>query len=138
MADELRGKRIAFLATDGVEEVELTMPWDALAAAGADLDLIAIAPGEINATHRRKPADSFMVDTVIADADVDDYDGLVLPRGVAIRGRFRSDAEAVHFVKEFVDCAKPVASIAEDPDDDLPAFCAKAIAMFSQPASRRA
>jgi len=136
MSDELRGKRIAFLATHGVEEAELTEPWVALAAAGADLELVSVEPGEIDAMNHRERADSFAVDTVVANADVQNYDGLVLPGAAADANRLRADAAAVRFVKSFVERAKPVASMSSG-QRDLHAFCARAIALFAGPAAPR-
>lgn len=115
MADELRGKRIAFLATHGVEQVELTKPWEALSAAGADLELISIDEGSINAMNHLDAGESFDVDTLAADADVRDYDGLVLPGGVANPDFLRTDGDAVRFVKDFFERSKPVAAICHGP-----------------------
>jgi protease I len=134
MADELRGKRIAFLATHGVEEVELTEPWDALAAAGADLELVSVGPGEINAMNRRERADSFTVDTVVTTADVQNYDGLVLPGAVADAARLRNDVAAARFVNAFLERAKPVASMGRG-HGDLRAFSTRAIALFARGAA---
>src|ERR1700735_5098823 len=84
MSDELKGKKIAILAADGVERVELEQPREAVENAGASTELISLEAGEIQAMdHDLEPATKFTVDTVIADASADDYDGLILPGGVA-------------------------------------------------------
>ena len=115
MADELLGKRIAFLATHGVEQVELTKPWQALEAAGADVELISIGEGDIKAMEHLDPGATFPVDTVVDEADVRDYDGLVLPGGVANPDALRANTDAVRFVRAFFECEKPVAAICHGP-----------------------
>ena len=83
MANELKGKTIAFVATDGVEQIELTEPWKAVEKAGAKPVLIAPEGGEIQGFNHREKGDTFQVDEPVKDATVEDYDGLVLPGGVA-------------------------------------------------------
>ena len=115
MSDELSGKRIAVLATDGVEQVELTEPWQALVDAGARPELVSLESGSITMYQHIEPGDSKDVDVALSDADPDSYDGLVLPGGV-INGDFlRADADAVAFVKAFFDAGKPVAAICHAP-----------------------
>ncbi|SEO65611.1 type 1 glutamine amidotransferase domain-containing protein [Trujillonella endophytica] len=115
MADELNGMRIAVLATDGVEQVELEQPWQVLEEAGAEPELISLEGGEITAYQHIDRGDRKKVDTTVADADPDDYAALVLPGGV-INGDFvRADADAVAFVKAFFDAGKPVAAICHAP-----------------------
>ena len=111
MANQLKGKRIAFLATDGVEQSELTQPWEALRAEGAELELVAPTAGEIQAMRGREPGDRFSVDTRVRDADVSRYAGLVLPGGVMNPDALRLDADAVEFVRGFFEQSKPVAAI---------------------------
>jgi protease I len=111
MAKPLTGKRIAFLATEGVEESELTRPWKALEEAGADVDLVSPKGGEIRALDHLDPGSRFQVDTLASEADVSDYDGLVLPGGVASPDALRADRDAVRFVKAFFERGKPVAAI---------------------------
>ena len=82
MGNDLKGKRVAFLATDGVEQVELTEPWKAVEKAGGKTDLLSLEPGEIQGFDHHDKADRFRVDLPVADADGGDYDGLVLPGGV--------------------------------------------------------
>jgi deglycase len=115
MADELKGKRIAFLATEGVEQVELTDPWKAVAQAGGRPELISLEPGEVQAFNHLDKADTFEVDKAVAEASASDYDGLVLPGGVANPDFLRMDDDAVAFVRAFFEQAKPVAAICHGP-----------------------
>ncbi|HEU4618567.1 MAG TPA: type 1 glutamine amidotransferase domain-containing protein [Gammaproteobacteria bacterium] len=115
MANDLRGKRIAFLATDGVEQVELTKPWDAIKGAGADVELLSNKSGEIQAMNHMDKAEKFEVDGSVADADVADYDGLVLPGGAMNPDALRMSPEAVGFVRRFFEQGKPVAAICHAP-----------------------
>jgi len=101
MNDELSGRRIAFVvANEGIEQAELTEPWKAVQAAGGIPELIATEDGEVQAFHHLDPADRFPVDHTTAAADPDDYDGLVLPGGVANADTIRTDADAVRLVHE--------------------------------------
>ena len=115
MADELQGKKIAFLATEGVEQVELTEPWKAVEQAGGKPELLSLAAGEVQAFNHLDKADTFTVDRTAADADAGDYDGLVLPGGVANPDFLRADQDAVRFVRAFFEQAKPVAVICHGP-----------------------
>jgi protease I len=116
MSDLLQGKRIAFLtANEGVEEVELTEPLKAVRDAGAEVDLLAPEAGEIQAFNHLDKADTFDVDRTVGDADVDEYDGLVLPGGVANPDQLRSKKEAVEFVRAFFDSGKPIGVICHGP-----------------------
>lgn len=115
MAGRLKGKRIAVLATDGVEQVELTTPWEALLAEDAAADLISVKPGRIQAMNHDDKGDTFRVDRSIGEVRAADYDALVLPGGVANPDRLRTDERAVAFVREFVDSGKPVAAICHGP-----------------------
>lgn len=112
---KLEGKRIAILATDGVEQVELTEPRAALEAAGAEVDLLSIRSGEIQGMNHIDKGDRFPVDELVADADVSDYDGLLLPGGVVNPDELRTDESAVRFVKQFFESEKPVAAICHGP-----------------------
>lgn len=111
MSNDLQGKRIAFLATEGFEQIELTRPWKDIQAAGAEVELIALEDGEVDGFNHLDRADSFKVDKKVADAKVSDYHGLVLPGGVANPDALRLDKHAVAFVKEFFEQKKPVAAI---------------------------
>ena len=116
MADKLQGKRIAFLvATEGIEQVELTEPWDAVLQAGGTPELISTESGEVQAFNHLDKADTFTVDRTADEADPSDYDGLVLPGGVANPDTLRMHPEAVAFVHGFFEQAKPVGVICHGP-----------------------
>jgi protease I len=115
MADELRGKKIAFLATDGVEQVELAEPWRAIENAGGEPELLSIQPGKIQGFEHLDKGETFKVDKHVSQAEVEDYDGLVLPGGVANPDFLRMDEDAVRFVKRFFEAGKPVGVICHGP-----------------------
>ena len=116
MADEIQGKRIAFLtANEGVEQIELTRPWDAVKEAGAQPELIAPEEGEVQAFNHLDKADTFPVDKTVEHANADDYDGLLLPGGVANPDALRMHEPAVRFVRSFFEAGKPVAAICHAP-----------------------
>ena len=116
MADKpLQGKRVAFLATDGVEQVELTDPWEAVEQAGAEPVLVSLEDGEIQGFEHLDKGKTFEVDKAVADVSADDFDGLVLPGGVANPDRLRMDDKAVAFVRSFVESGKPVGVICHGP-----------------------
>jgi protease I len=115
MSEKLNGKRIAFLAADGVEQVELTEPWKAVEDAGATAQLISIHDGEIQGFNHLDKADTFKVDKTASEADASDYDGLVLPGGVANPDFLRSDEDAVAFTRAFFEQHKPVGVICHGP-----------------------
>ena len=113
---KLDGKKIAFLAADGVEQSELTEPWKAVEEAGGNPELVSLEDGEIQGVeHEIEKRDTFKVDTVVADADPSDYDGLVLPGGVMNPDKLRADEDAVAFVRSFVEAGKPVGAICHGP-----------------------
>ena len=104
MADELRDRTIAILATDGVEQVELEQPRQAVQDAGAQTVLLSIDDGEIQAMNSDiNPADTFAVDGKVSDASIDDYDALILPGGTCNPDKLRMDEDAVRFVRDFVE-----------------------------------
>jgi protease I len=111
----LDGKTIAFLLTDGVEQVELTEPWRAATSAGARCELVSLKPGQIQAVNHDDKADHFDVDRIVADVTPDAYDGLVLPGGVKNPDKLRTDPDAVEFVRTFWETGKPIASICHGP-----------------------
>lgn len=111
----LQGKRIAFLVTHGFEQVELTTPWEKIRLAGAEPELISPEPENVRGYHHLDKGDEFPVDRLVKDATVDDYDGLVLPGGVANPDALRTDSKAVDFVKGFFTQHKPVAAICHGP-----------------------
>jgi protease I len=115
MADQLDGKKIAFLAAEGVEQVELTEPWKAVEEAGGTPQLISVEEGHVQAFNHLDKADTFTVDKTVKDASASDYDGLVLPGGVANPDFLRTDSDAVAFVRSFFEQAKPVAVICHGP-----------------------
>jgi deglycase len=116
MAEKLQGKKIAFLvANEGVEQVELTRPWDAVREAGAETELIAPEAGEVQAFNHLDKADRFAVDRAVADADASGYDGLVLPGGVANPDILRTVPEAVAFTRAFFEAGKPLGAICHAP-----------------------
>ena len=115
MTGELKGKKIAFLATDGVEQVELTEPWQAVKDAGAEVELLSLETGEIQGVNHMEKGDMFPVDKRVSDADPTDYDGLVLPGGVKNPDTLRTDEDAVSFVRAFFEQGKPVGAICHGP-----------------------
>ena len=115
MANELQGKRIAFLATDMVEQVELTEPWKAVKEAGGQPELISLEEGEIQAFDHYDKADSFPVDKTVEEARADDYDALVIPGGVGNPDTMRMDENAVEFTRQFFEQGKPVGVICHGP-----------------------
>jgi deglycase len=111
----LDGKTVAFLATDGVEQIELTEPWKAVEDAGGTPELVSVKDGEIQGFNHLDKADTFTVDRSVSDANAEDYDGLVLPGGVANPDNLRTDEDAVGFVTGFFEDGKPVAVICHGP-----------------------
>lgn len=112
----LQGARVAILAADGVERVELEQPRRALDDAGARTELLSLDVGEIQARdHDLEPAGTFTVDRLISDTATDDYDALLLPGGTVNPDKLRQDTAAVNFVREFVASGKPVAAICHAP-----------------------
>lgn len=116
MADELSGRRVAILAADGVERVELEQPRRALDQAGANTTLLSIKTGEIAARdHDLEDAGTFQVDGDVHGATPDEFDALLLPGGTVNPDKLRMDSGAVDFVRAFVDSGKPVAAICHGP-----------------------
>jgi protease I len=116
MAGELNGKRVAILAADGVERVELEQPREALNQAGARTELLSLHDGVIHARNNDlEAAGTFDVDALVRSASVEDYDALLLPGGTVNPDKLRVDRAAVGFVRDFVGSGKPVASICHGP-----------------------
>lgn len=115
MSDELNGKQIAIVATDGFEEVELTEPLKALQNAGAETHIVAPKKNHIKAWDHDHWSDNYDVDVELSSANVDDYDGVFLPGGVLNPDQLRMDERAVKFVTAFFEKGKPVASICHGP-----------------------
>src|SRR3954470_2625670 len=113
---ELNGKKIAILtANEGVEQVEYEKPRQALEDAGATVELIAPDKGEVQMFNHLDKADTFDADKAVSDASADDYDGLMLPGGVANPDNLRTDEDAIKFVQAFVNAGKPIAAICHGP-----------------------
>ena len=113
---DLSGKTVAFLvATEGIEQVELTDPWQAVEKAGGTPKLLSTESGAVQAFNHLDRADTFDVDQTVGDADPAAYDALVLPGGVANPDALRMDEDAVSFVRDFVSSGKPVAAICHAP-----------------------
>ena len=115
MAGQLQGRKVAFLATDGVEQVELTAPWNALEQAGAELKLVSDKSGEIQSVNHDEKAQMFRVDVEVGTVTARDFDALVLPGGVANPDKLRTNKQAVGFVRQFMELDKPVAAICHGP-----------------------
>ncbi len=116
MSERIEGKRVAFLvANEGVEQVELTSPWEAVEAAGGEPELIAPEQGEVQAFNHLDKGDTFDATAAVGDTDAGDYDALVLPGGVANPDQLRTIPEAVEFIRSFFEAGKPVAAICHAP-----------------------
>ena len=117
MANELQGKKIAILAANAFEESELLKPLEALKDAGAEVDVVSLEEGEINALdeEKLKAGASVKVDKTVEEVKADDYDGLVLPGGVMNPDKLRLDENALHFVRAFFEQGKPVGAICHGP-----------------------
>jgi protease I len=116
MSDELSGKKIAFLvAQEGVEQVELSEPWKAVEQAGGEPVLIAPESGEVQAFEHLDKSKTYSVDETLDDADPDNYDGVVLPGGVANPDQLRTEPRAIDFLQKFFAEGKPVGVICHGP-----------------------
>lgn len=133
MANELRGRTIAFLATDGVEQVELTEPWGAVKRAGGAPQLVSLKPGTIQGVNNMDKGDTFPVDRTVTEARADDYDALVLPGGVANPDFLRTNQDAVRFVRDFFTAGKPIGAICHGPWTIVEAGQARGRTMTSWP-----
>ena len=115
MAGNLSGRKVAVLATDGVEQVELTAPWQALKEARADVTLVSLKAGEIQGFIHEEKADTFHVDAIVGQVSARDYDALVIPGGMRNTETLRANADAVELVRGFMEADKPVAAICHAP-----------------------
>jgi protease I len=115
MANELQGMKIAFMATHGVEQVELTEPWKAVEQAGGDPELVSLEPGRIQGFDHLDKGEMFKVDRTVDEADESDYAALVLPGGVANPDFLRMNQDAVRFARSFFEAGKPVGVICHGP-----------------------
>jgi protease I len=136
MAD-LNGKRIAFLATDMFEQVELTEPWKAVEEAGGTPELVSLEEGEIQGFNHYDKADTFPVDRTVREASANEYDALVQPGGVGNPDTLRMDEDAVRFFRDFVDSGKPVAVICHGPWMIVEADVARGRTLTSFPSLKR-
>jgi protease I len=115
MVGDLTGRKVAVLATDGVEQVELTAPWNALKEARADASLVSIKKGTIQGFIHEEKADTFKVDALVGDVSARDFDALVIPGGVRNTEALRANQDAVKLVRGFMESDKPVAAICHAP-----------------------
>lgn len=115
MSKKLAQKKIAFLATDGFEQVELTKPWEAIKDAGATVELVSLEKGKIQGVNHDEKADTFSVDKTVDEVSAEDYNGLVLPGGVFNPDALRVNEKAVAFIRDFFVQHKPVAAICHGP-----------------------
>src|ERR1700754_398927 len=116
MSNTLQGKKVAILAADGVEKVELEQPRSVLSEHGAQVALLSLKTDDIQArNHDLEPAGTFPVDQAVSQVSIDEFDGLVLPGGTVNPDKLRLDKSAVSFVRDFVDSKKPVAAICHGP-----------------------
>jgi protease I len=115
MTTELKGKQVAILFTEGVEQVELVKPLEALTEAGADTTLVSLRTGDVQMFNHLDKGDTIEPQLAAGDADVSSFDALVLPGGVANPDALRSDPEAVRFVRGFFEQHKPVGVICHGP-----------------------
>ena len=129
----LNGRKIAVLATDGVEQVELTEPASALRNAGAKVTVVSLKKGAIQGMNHDQRADKIPVDMALGDTKPDDFDALLLPGGVANPDKLRMVPEAVAFVKSFVTAGKPIAAICHGPWTLIEAGAVKGKRMTSWP-----
>jgi len=134
MFDRLQGKKIAFLmANEGVEQVEMTEPMEAVTAAGAEVDLLAPEAGDVQAFNHLDKGECFPVDRAVGDADPGEYDGLVLPGGVANPDQLRTDEKAVEFIRAIFDSGKPIGVICHGPWSLIEADVVRGLTLTSWP-----
>lgn len=115
MSEQLNGRRVAFLFTDGVEQAELTQPLKAVTDAGAEATLVSLKPGRVQMFNHLDPGDEIEAERGVGESDAREFDGLVLPGGVANPDALRTDPDAVRFVRSFFDQGKPVGVICHGP-----------------------
>lgn len=137
MSNQLQGGKVAILATDGVERVEVEQPRAALQDAGAVVELLSLKTGEIQARdHDIEPAGTFTVDRAVSDASVGEFDALMLPGGTVNPDKLRMDNSAVSFVRNFIESGKPVAAICHGPVTLVEAGVVAGRTMTSYPSIR--
>ena len=133
MADELKGRRVGILFTDGVEQSELEEPRKALRDAGADIDLLSIRSGTVQAMDHREKGETLTVDTTVDAVSPSDYDGLVLPGGVNNPDKLRMDERAVDFVRRIFEAGTPIAVICHGPWTLVEADVVRGLTLTSYP-----
>ena len=134
---DITGKKIAILATDGVEEIELTSPRAAIEAAGGTAELVSLKPGEIQSMKGDlEPQAKYRVDRVVSEVKASDYDGLLLPGGTVNPDSLRLDQGAMQFVREMYDSGKPIAAICHGPWSLSETGIARGLKMTSWPSLR--
>jgi protease I len=134
---DLRGKRIAFImANEGVEEVELTEPWKAVQEVNGECEIVAPRRGEVQAMNHLDKAGRFQVDRMTSELQVEDYDGVVLPGGVANADFLRMDTSAVDFIRRFFEAGKPMAVICHAPWALVEADVVRGLTLTSWPSLR--
>ncbi len=133
---QLAGATVAFLATHGVEEVELTEPWRVVREAGGEPVLLSLEHGTIRAFNHLEPSREYTVDATVEEVSADDYAGLVLPGGVANPDLLRTDPAVRSFVRTFVDRGAPVAAICHAPWTLIDAGVAEGRTLTSFPSLR--
>jgi protease I len=133
MTSNLKGKKIAILATDGFEQSELMQPRQALEEAGADTEVVSPNSGKIKGWDHKDWGESVKVDKTLDNASAEEYDGLVLPGGVINPDHLRMDPRAVNFVKHFVSSGKTVGAICHGPWTLLEAGALKGKTVTSWP-----
>lgn len=136
MADQLKGKRVAALATNGFEQAELLQPRQALIDAGAAVDVVSPESGSIRGWNHKEWGQEVKVDRTLDQARPDEYDALLLPGGVMNPDRLRMDSRAVQFVKRFFDDGKPIAVICHGPWTLVEADVVRGVTMTSWPSLR--
>ncbi len=133
MANELDGKKVAFLFTEGAEQAEVTKPLEAVKNAGAEVDIVSLEEGEVEMWNHFDKGDKITADLAASDADASNYDGLVLPGGVANPDQLRGDEDAVKFIRSFFEQHKPVGVICHGPWTLIEADVVKGRKMTSWP-----
>ncbi|PYR77369.1 MAG: protease [Acidobacteria bacterium] len=133
MADQLKGKRVAALATHGFEQDELLKPRQALEDAGAKVDVVSPETGKIRGWKHKAWGDEVSVDRSLDQAKPDEYDALLLPGGVMNPDQLRMNPKAVQFVKRFFDDGKPIAVICHGPWTLVEANVVRGVTITSWP-----
>lgn len=137
MSDKLKEKRIAVCVANGFEEIEFTEPVKALKEAGAEVFVVSPQENEVKAWHFKDWGDTYQVDIPVDEADAEDFDALLLPGGVINPDKLRMNADAVRFVREFIDSGKPVAAICHGPQMLIEADAVRERTLTSYPSVKK-